>query len=330
MIALLQESTTAWKDAGALALRVEATEQREVEDGEALGRRGVVDAEGAARVALVQQRETGARLRADLQNRELDMQNRALRERAAGDREASAALLAEAGELQVRVRFGELAQRLHAAEYDARLEEMYRQQELALDLGLQHLYGIMYASSLAMKEVGETVVGVELAELWQLLESEMLQRVAVANAEAQARLLLAGQQATGRSEDYNTLCMELGLIHDLYLQKLEEVCLSATSTTKALASIPSSGPLYRRGHLPHACLFGWGGIWLRGRLRPGDPAPSGPLGHVRSRAHGAHAHGNTERQAMDGLRTEVCGQQKQSNNPHNNQHILNTPIIGRR
>ena len=33
---------------------------------------------------------------------------------------------------------------------------------------------------------------------------------------------------------------------------------------------------------------------------------------------------------MDGLWTEVCGQQKQSNDPSNNQHILNTPIIGRR
>ena len=36
------------------------------------------------------------------------------------------------------------------------------------------------------------------------------------------------------------------------------------------------------------------------------------------------------RQAVDGLWTEVCGQQKQSNDPGNNQHILNTPIIGRR
>ena len=33
---------------------------------------------------------------------------------------------------------------------------------------------------------------------------------------------------------------------------------------------------------------------------------------------------------MDRLWTEVCGQQKQSNDPGNNQHILNTPIIGRR
>ena len=32
---------------------------------------------------------------------------------------------------------------------------------------------------------------------------------------------------------------------------------------------------------------------------------------------------------MDGLWTEVCGQQKQSNDLGNNQHILNTPIIGR-
>ena len=41
-------------------------------------------------------------------------------------------------------------------------------------------------------------------------------------------------------------------------------------------------------------------------------------------------HRNTARQAMDGLWTEVCGQQKQSNDPGNNHHILNTPIIGRR
>ena len=38
----------------------------------------------------------------------------------------------------------------------------------------------------------------------------------------------------------------------------------------------------------------------------------------RNRAPGPHR--NTARQAMDGLRTEVCGQQKQSNDPHNNQH----------
>ena len=33
---------------------------------------------------------------------------------------------------------------------------------------------------------------------------------------------------------------------------------------------------------------------------------------------------------MDSLWTEVCGQQKQSNDTGNNQHILNTPIIWRR
>ena len=50
----------------------------------------------------------------------------------------------------------------------------------------------------------------------------------------------------------------------------------------------------------------------------------------RNRAPGPHAHRNTARQAMDGLWTVVCGQEEQSNDPGNNQHILNTPIIGRR
>ena len=43
----------------------------------------------------------------------------------------------------------------------------------------------------------------------------------------------------------------------------------------------------------------------------------------RNRAPGPHAHRNTARQAMDGLWTEAHG-------PGNNQHILNTLIIGRR
>ena len=51
-------------------------------------------------------------------------------------------------------------------------------------------------------------------------------------------------------------------------------------------------------------------------------------GGGRNRAPGPHR--NTARQAMDGLWTEVCGRQKQSNDPGNNQHILNTPTIGRR
>ena len=50
----------------------------------------------------------------------------------------------------------------------------------------------------------------------------------------------------------------------------------------------------------------------------------------RNRAPGPHAHRNTARQAMDGPWTEARGQPKQSNDPGNNQHILNTPIIGRR
>ena len=50
----------------------------------------------------------------------------------------------------------------------------------------------------------------------------------------------------------------------------------------------------------------------------------------RSRAPGPHAHRNAVRQVMDGLRTELCGQEKQSNDPRNSQYNLNTPTIGRR
>ena len=55
----------------------------------------------------------------------------------------------------------------------------------------------------------------------------------------------------------------------------------------------------------------------------------GPPPNAWSRAPGPRAHRNTARQAMDGLWTEVCGQQKQSNDPGNNQHALNTPTTGR-
>ena len=48
----------------------------------------------------------------------------------------------------------------------------------------------------------------------------------------------------------------------------------------------------------------------------------------RNRAPEPHAHRTTARQAMDGLWTEARGQQEQSNDPGNNQHILNTPNIG--
>ena len=68
-------------------------------------------------------------------------------------------------------------------------------------------------------------------------------------------------------------------------------------------------PMYSRGP---AAGGGEGGKTARGRNRAPGP------------------HRNAARQAMDGLWTEVCGQQKQSNDPGNNQHILNTPIIGRR
>ena len=57
-----------------------------------------------------------------------------------------------------------------------------------------------------------------------------------------------------------------------------------------------------------------------GSLEPPEGGGAGAYGTTR----------NTARQAMDGLWTEARGQQKQSNNPGNNQHILNTPIIGRR
>ena len=50
----------------------------------------------------------------------------------------------------------------------------------------------------------------------------------------------------------------------------------------------------------------------------------------RSRAPGPLVYRNTVRQATDGLWTEVRGQQKQSNDAGNNQHILNTPTIGHR
>ena len=50
----------------------------------------------------------------------------------------------------------------------------------------------------------------------------------------------------------------------------------------------------------------------------------------RSRAPGPHAHGNAARQVVDGLWTEVCGQQTQSNVPGNNQHNPNPQTTGRR
>ena len=53
-------------------------------------------------------------------------------------------------------------------------------------------------------------------------------------------------------------------------------------------------------------------------------------GGIHGGGGGAHAHGNAARQVVEGLRTEVCGLQKQSNDPRTDQHIPNTPTTGRR
>ena len=80
---------------------------------------------------------------------------------------------------------------------------------------------------------------------------------------------------------------------------------------------------------------GGGYLWPVRSLPPHSaPLPHrqrrGPTSRTTKRRGGGGAHRNTARQAMDGLWTEVCGQQKQSHDPGNNRHILNTPIIGRR
>ena len=69
---------------------------------------------------------------------------------------------------------------------------------------------------------------------------------------------------------------------------------------------------------------------IRGRPTVRGKRTYGGRPGQRMEEQGPGPHRNTARQAMDGLWTEVCGQQKQSNNPGNNQHILNTPTIGRR
>ena len=51
----------------------------------------------------------------------------------------------------------------------------------------------------------------------------------------------------------------------------------------------------------------------------------------RSKAPGPHAHENAAKQVVDDRRAaEVRGQQKPSNNPHNNQHHPCTPTTGHR
>ena len=77
-------------------------------------------------------------------------------------------------------------------------------------------------------------------------------------------------------------------------------------------------PAAQMGCLRNTSREGEKDIWWTARTARGG---TGHLGLT---------HRNAARQAMDGLWTEARGQQKQSNDPGNNQHILNTPIIGRR
>ena len=68
------------------------------------------------------------------------------------------------------------------------------------------------------------------------------------------------------------------------------------------------------------------------RLRPGDPRPVGHRWGPCGAGHLGLTHTrNTARQVVDGLRTEVWGQQEQSNDPGNNEHHLNmstTQLLG--
>ena len=69
-------------------------------------------------------------------------------------------------------------------------------------------------------------------------------------------------------------------------------------------------------------------VWARGARRGGSirrlPPTFQPLSGARGRG------GVWGPCGRGGSRTEARGQQKQSNDPGNNQHILNTPTIGRR
>ena len=67
---------------------------------------------------------------------------------------------------------------------------------------------------------------------------------------------------------------------------------------------------------PQVWGFGSWGAGGGGRLDVGNSF----WGRVGGSHPGPHAHGNTARQAMDGLWTEAHGRQKQSNDPGNNQH----------
>ena len=78
---------------------------------------------------------------------------------------------------------------------------------------------------------------------------------------------------------------------------------------------------------PASCMMPWLRRCVPGR---GGEALHWQRGRSSHPLFGTHARVRTGRGDVDGLWTEVCGQQKQSNDPGNNQHILNTPIIGRR
>ena len=69
----------------------------------------------------------------------------------------------------------------------------------------------------------------------------------------------------------------------------------------------------------------------RNPLSGGAQGVDGPYNAWRSGAPGPHAHGNAARQVVDDRRAaEVRGQQKPSNDPHNNQHNRRTPTTGHR
>ena len=99
---------------------------------------------------------------------------------------------------------------------------------------------------------------------------------------------------------------------------------SAPTLAPALSAAPSgplSGSTSHRSWWEEPSELREQGTWCQGR--DGEWQTHKQMG-------GGGGHGKTERQVVDGLRTEVCGQQKQSNDPHNNQHNPNTPTTGRR
>ena len=62
----------------------------------------------------------------------------------------------------------------------------------------------------------------------------------------------------------------------------------------------------------------------------GDPSTGHGVVANFTSSRGGGVRGNTARQVLEGLWTEARGRQKQSNDPSDNQHNLNTPTTGRR